>query len=1115
MEETKVATVCDNKNDGWAVIVITCATPKLCEFMNKACGYLKAHNLLPPHELLLVITDPHHEVDEHCKGVGSGGATINALLIAIENMSAQQGFTTISPDLIYTGRILLINHGREFAHCPGGTIMLPLDQKFHLGLGENTPCHPTLLQYVMHMATQISSKSSSGVWITTVDAFLLMEADMIAIDTSNVDGALILTVPVEVEQARLHGVVLSDEEKRVTCLEYRLGSDRLGELSKDGKVDVISGLVYLSPALSEKLVSFSAISPLDRCTYYGIDSGLNPLQISLYFDLLLPLSSQVTMEEYVEGKFVMEYNKVLGISKVDSGVTNARLQMWRILQGLSSRHESLSGCQYNYLGQSASFAPVMSAVLPTQSNHFYTEKLDNTVIVDSLLEGTIMPEGQHSKNYLINSWIGPKVILHSEGNVINGLYIQGFPVELHLGSDLLWQGYNYEESEIVTCYGISDHILVPYSNNRATVFNQSWEDFFTKTNLKPCYLWPSTTPELERNLYNAKLYEKCSNIVQQIRVLHNLASMQSPASKDWINTERVSLREVIGAHNLDVLLLCKDEIFTARLRELMSRTKDTVRGCSLQPYFIFACQSGNEACMNLLEALHDLLLSTTEEGPTLSTARLYAHISELLGCMAGPKGGLRSGPAANKEWTTALKYLEAGKMKEGVSAMLTILKRWLRSGKVQDIMRAARHYERAVQIMISQRVKTAETEVLMWKPKPQPLAKGIWVEATCPARLDLSGGWTDTPPICYEQGGAVLNIAIKINGVQPVGAKVRFVDQLSIHCTMKDWVESKTHLLWTSLEDIKDFDNPTSPGALIKAVLHYCKVVDVYADVSLEEQLSQRYGAGLEIETWSRLPQGSGLGTSSILAGGLVGAVATLLGYSPKPHHLIHSTLIVEQLLTTSGGWQDQVGGLLGGAKLGVSSQGSSLVVKSYNVPMDKQLLQDLNGRLLLLYTGKVRLARNLLQAVIRNWYAHDPTITHSFAQLRILAIKAATELLCRNLEGLGHCVGEYWTLKKMVATGCEPQQVTRLMAAMRSQIDGASLSGAGGGGYMYAIKSNSRVQFSQEQLEGQQVDKVEVDMDGLILRVGEEVVLKAGVTSVENLTPELLSRLREEAKNL
>ena len=62
------------------------------------------------------------------------------------------------------------------------------------------------------------------------------------------------------------------------------------------------------------------------------------------------------------------------------------------------------------------------------------------------------------------------------------------------------------------------------------------------------------------------------------------------------------------------------------------------------------------------------------------------------------------------------------------------------------------------------------------------------------------------------------------------------------------------------------------------------------------------------MEVWSNLPQGSGLGGSSLLAGTLLAALVVLLGHPPpSPSHLVHATLCVEQWLTTGGGWQDQV----------------------------------------------------------------------------------------------------------------------------------------------------------------------------------------------------------------
>ena len=42
-----------------------------------------------------------------------------------------------------------------------------------------------------------------------------------------------------------------------------------------------------------------------------------------------------------------------------------------------------------------------------------------------------------------------------------------------------------------------------------------------------------------------------------------------------------------------------------------------------------------------------------------------------------------------------------------------------------------------------------------------------------PVRIDLAGGWTDTPPYCLMEGGSVVNIAIELNGQPPLQAYVK------------------------------------------------------------------------------------------------------------------------------------------------------------------------------------------------------------------------------------------------------------------------------------------------------------------------------------------------------
>ena len=72
--------------------------------------------------------------------------------------------------------------------------------------------------------------------------------------------------------------------------------------------------------------------------------------------------------------------------------------------------------------------------------------------------------------------------------------------------------------------------------------------------------------------------------------------------------------------------------------------------------------------------------------------------------------------------------------------------------------------------------------------------------------------------------------------------------------------------------------------------------------------------------------------------------------------------LHLEQMLTTGGGWQDQVGGLTPGIKVGHSAASLPLHVKMTYPRISDDMRQAFSDRLMLIYTGKTRLARNLLQ---------------------------------------------------------------------------------------------------------------------------------------------------------
>ena len=72
--------------------------------------------------------------------------------------------------------------------------------------------------------------------------------------------------------------------------------------------------------------------------------------------------------------------------------------------------------------------------------------------------------------------------------------------------------------------------------------------------------------------------------------------------------------------------------------------------------------------------------------------------------------------------------------------------------------------------------------------------------------------------------------------------------------------------------------------------------------------------------------------------------------------------LHLEQMLTTGGGWQDQVGGLTPGIKVGHSKAELPLRIDMKFLAIADDTIRAFSDRLVLVYTGKTRLARNLLQ---------------------------------------------------------------------------------------------------------------------------------------------------------
>ena len=134
---------------------------------------------------------------------------------------------------------------------------------------------------------------------------------------------------------------------------------------------------------------------------------------------------------------------------------------------------------------------------------------------------------------------------------------------------------------------------------------------------------------------------------------------------------------------------------------------------------------------------------------------------------------------------------------------------------------------------------------------------------------------------------------------------------------------------------------------------------------TLERQLAD-FGGGVEVSMLAAIPKGSGLGTSSILAATLLGALADLTSLGWDRVEIARRTLALEQMLTSGGGWQDQVGGVFPGVKLTETRPGLDQTPQVRWGPTSFFTSPEVEGRILLYYTGVTRLARNILAEIVR-----------------------------------------------------------------------------------------------------------------------------------------------------
>lgn len=283
--------------------------------------------------------------------------------------------------------------------------------------------------------------------------------------------------------------------------------------------------------------------------------------------------------------------------------------------------------------------------------------------------------------------------------------------------------------------------------------------------------------------------------------------------------------------------------------------------------------------------------------------------------------------------------------------------------------------------------------------------------ARAPTRLDFGGGWTDVPPYSDERGGCVCNVAIGLHAV----------------ATVRSIGDAGAERITESSPD----------NAVAAAAMRRAAVPDVRVDVDAE------------------YPLGAGLGGSSAAGVAALGALAAWRGEAIDPATLAEESRRLEvEDLGIAGGRQDHYAAAMGGA-LGLWFGGD---VKTRRIPLSDSVVDALNRRCIVVYTGQSRISASTITAVMDAYRARNRGVLGALDRLRDLAGQMVGALESGEIDSLGRMIGEHWVHQRALDPAIPTPLIDAILAdaAAAGALGGKAL-GASGGGCVLAIAQDGR----------------------------------------------------------
>jgi len=1027
----------------WDYLILTASNDAQAQAYQRQLGLRRELGLLPQVRETRVVADLEG------RRIGSGGSTLYCLATLLDGELERRGIAAAGwetlEEILRGLRILIVHAGGDSrrlpAYAPCGKIFVPVPGESYSALGT------TMFDGLAPVLLDLPPGAPGGGQVVVAAGDALNRFDPSPVELA-LPGMTMLGCYASPEEAARHGVFSIGSGGVVRLYLQKPGIEEqkaAGAIDRHGRAALDVGITSLDAAAATALLRTFEVAP-DESGKLAFSAGMRDTILAhgldLYREICCAMGAEATVEHYLRAA------RGSG-SRWEDGRLEALLPA---LRKIPFHVQVLPQCSFLHFGSTRQL--ISSGLALTVHNHGVLPETASLSVNNEIhAAGAIRGRDAWVEGCRLSAPLSL-----AGRNVVIGVDVAE-PVSLPEGACLeVAAGRNRDGAPtwFIRCYGVEDTFKDGIFRGRPLL------EWLSSVGVDPEALWGAEAPPEDRSLWNARLFPAEQEHAAYRRWLWMFTPEEATAEQRaaFLAADRYSCAEI-------ALLADQDAFHARRMRIRAAEVRGALQGMFSEesPFsaddLAFVMRQSEDRggwAADLLKLAH-IHLGESRHGSGLegfTFCRITHSLSTAVSSLARDDEPLRS-------------------VLPGLNAPEESVGQW-RHGLEEEAFRQLSEIVLASHAMVGAHPRN------FLRPD-----ETIWGRG--PARLELGGGWTDTPPYSLEYGGDVTNVAINLNGQPPIHCYCRVIDEPVIRIGS---IDGGTRIEIRELDELLDFRRPGDRFALAKAALAISgfspQVADWPAGISLRQMLEE-FGGGIELTCLVGIPKGSGLGTSSILGAVIMAVIRRLLGREQNQREIFHEVLRLEQALTTGGGWQDQAGAIYPGAKITSTKPGIFPDPLVHYVTADLLDPKANGGSTLLYYTGMTRLAKDILSQVVGSFLNRDRRVMRALAEEHLVAHSVADAMARKDVAAFAHHVDAAWELAKRLCPDVTNEAIESLLARMRPFVHSMRILGAGSGGFVLMIcKSPRHAAEAREKLEREPLNERARFFDYEINHVGLEV---------------------------